>query len=200
MSLSCNNMSQGVHSHLVSPPPWAERMIQGLLLKWKSNISSPASHTRYPLLSVPITHTNTLLTVPVHTVFPHLQQALSFSPAHAYRGESQVIRIQPGLKLDQNLYQKTENPATQPGMFNTSRFHFASILWSCLDRSTPARTDMLKHTHTRLKLQLAKPHSTNAITLTIKLHPSVLLLSQPLSSPFGAFLDPSPVQSQHHIV
>lgn len=108
-SISCNNTSRGVHSHLVSPPPWAERMIQCLLFKWKSNISSPASHT---LLSVTITHRNTLLTVPVHTIFPHSQQAPSFPPAHAYRGESQVIRIQPGLKLNPNLYQQTKKPAT----------------------------------------------------------------------------------------
>lgn len=149
MSISCNKTSQGVRSHLVSPPPWAEKMIQCSLFKWKSNISSPASHTRYLLLSVTITHMNMLLTgwtVPVHTISPHSQQALSFSPAHAYRGESQVIGIQPGLKLHQNLYQQTEKPATTwniqhiPLPFCQYPLVFPVPLHTCMNRCAQTHT------------------------------------------------------------
>lgn len=114
-------------------------MIQFLLFKWKSNISSPASRTKYPLFSLAFAHsahTNTLLTgrtVPVHTIFPHFQQAQSISPACAYGGTRRE-RIASGNldtawpKIKPESVSANWKTSHSLVIFKMSLFHFANIL------------------------------------------------------------------------
>lgn len=145
-------------------------MIQCLLFKWKSNISSPASHTRYPLFSPAITHsahTNTLLNRTDRASshhFPTLQQAQSFSPACAYRGTRRE-RVVSG-NLDTAWPKIKPEPVSAnwktSHSLGYSKCHSFILLTSLVllilihTHICTNRLNVLKQTRTRLKLQLLK--------------------------------------------